>query len=151
MLNSKLVQQLTRQFPSFSLAIYFHSANVSHSLQTLTPTEPYDLVFIDADKPGYPTYLSLLLSRSTPGSSNRLLRPGALIVADNVLRRGLVAEPGEVNPHSAAEREMNLGAAGREAILDALRRFNDEMHENPRVESWLCPLWDGVMVGRLVD
>jgi len=45
---------------------------------------PFDLVFIDADKPGYPNYLDLVLP---------LCRAGSLIVADNAVRDGAVADP----------------------------------------------------------
>ena len=44
---------------------------------------PFDVVFIDADKPPYPDYLSWAL---------RLSRPGTLIIADNVVRKGAVAD-----------------------------------------------------------
>lgn len=44
----------------------------------------FDLIFIDADKAGYPRYLDLCL---------KLVRPGSLIVADNVVRDGAVADP----------------------------------------------------------
>jgi predicted O-methyltransferase YrrM len=50
----------------------------------------FDFIFIDADKEGYPEYLELSLA---------LAHPGTLIVADNVIRNGEVA-----NPHSADER-----------------------------------------------
>jgi len=46
---------------------------------------PFDLVFIDADKPGYPDYLRGAL---------KLVRPGSVIVADNVVRKGAVADGG---------------------------------------------------------
>jgi predicted O-methyltransferase YrrM len=46
--------------------------------------EPFDMVFIDADKKSYPEYLRLSL---------QLLRPGGIIVADNVARHGRVIEP----------------------------------------------------------
>jgi len=46
--------------------------------------EPFDFVFIDADKTGYPAYLELSLELS---------RPGTAIVGDNVVRRGNVADP----------------------------------------------------------
>ncbi len=46
--------------------------------------EPFDLVFIDADKPSNPEYLTWAL---------RLSRPGTVIVVDNVVRRGEVADP----------------------------------------------------------
>lgn len=125
------------------------------SLTTLTPEVPYDLVFIDADKANYPTYLSLLLSHSQPGSSNRLLRPGALIVADNVLRRGIVADPSDANPHVKADRERTAQGKNGEfrsnRDLEMLNLFNKDMSESERIETWLVPLWDGVMVGRLID
>jgi len=122
------------------------------SLKTLTPTVPYDLVFIDADKTGYPTYLSLLLSRSQPGKPDRLLRPGALIVADNVLRRGIVADPSDENPHAASQAQRAARAHyGRDTDLAALDEFNKAVAGSGRIESWLVPLWDGVMVGRLLD
>lgn len=49
---------------------------------------PFDLVFIDADKPGYPRYWPWAL---------RLSRPGTLIVADNVVREGAVADAGSAD------------------------------------------------------
>jgi predicted O-methyltransferase YrrM len=45
---------------------------------------PFDLIFIDADKIGYPDYLAWAL---------KLARPGTIIVGDNVVRRGAVADP----------------------------------------------------------
>ena len=59
--------------------------------------EPFDLVFIDADKPGYPEYLDGAL---------RLARVGTLIVADNVVRRGDVADPGSTDPSVVGVRRM---------------------------------------------
>jgi predicted O-methyltransferase YrrM len=50
---------------------------------------PFDLIFIDADKQGYPDYLTWSL---------RLSRPGTLIVADNVVRGGAVADPDSTDP-----------------------------------------------------
>jgi predicted O-methyltransferase YrrM len=47
-------------------------------------TEPFDFIFIDADKEGYPEYLAL---------SQRLSRVGTVIVADNVVRDGEVVDP----------------------------------------------------------
>jgi len=52
-------------------------------LKALEPSSPYDLVFIDAAKSHYKTYFDLV----TP-----MLAPGALIISDNVLFRGLIAE-----------------------------------------------------------
>ena len=62
---------------------------------------PFDLVFVDADKPPYAEYLEAAL---------RLSRPGTVIVADNVIRRGAVAEPSE-DPAVAGARRFNAAVA----------------------------------------
>ncbi|KAJ4157309.1 hypothetical protein NW754_008955 [Fusarium falciforme] len=115
----------------------------SETLPKLNPSKPYDLVFIDADKTGYPGYLRQLLEGSQPGSANRLLRPGALIVSDNVLRRGLVADD-----KALGDEELT---GDRLANVQALREFNDLSLSNPRLETFVIPLWDGVSVTRLID
>lgn len=132
--------------------VEFKIGAAADSLKTISPSTPYDLVFIDADKSGYPGYLSALLSRSQPGSTDRLLRPGALIVADNVLRRGIVADPSDANPHAAEQAQRAAKAHyGRDTDLTALDEFNKAVASSKRIEAWLVPLWDGVMVGRLLD
>jgi predicted O-methyltransferase YrrM len=71
--------------------------------------EPFDFIFIDADKERYPKYLELSL---------RLSRPGTVIVADNVVRDGEV-----VNANSADERVAGvrrfLELAGADERIDA--------------------------------
>jgi predicted O-methyltransferase YrrM len=59
---------------------------------------PFDFIFIDADKPGYPAYFELAL---------RLSAPGTLIVADNVVRDGAVADPDSPDPNVQAVRRYN--------------------------------------------
>jgi hypothetical protein len=54
---------------------------------------PFDLVFIDADKPNNPNYLEWALTLS---------RPGSIIIADNVVRDGAVVDPRAPTPTSAA-------------------------------------------------
>ncbi|TMQ68500.1 MAG: O-methyltransferase [Candidatus Eisenbacteria bacterium] len=71
--------------------------------------EPFDLVFIDADKPGYPEYLTLVL---------RLVRRGSLIVADNVVRDGAVADASSTDPN-----------------VQGVRRFNAMLAAEPRVSA----------------
>ncbi|KAF4422060.1 hypothetical protein F53441_14322 [Fusarium austroafricanum] len=115
----------------------------SESLLKLNPSEPYDLVFIDADKTGYPGYLKQLLELSKPGSSSRVLRPGALIVSDNVLRRGLVAD-------DKALGDEELKGDQLKNVL-AVREFNDLALQSPRLDTFVLPLWDGVNVSRLLD
>lgn len=69
----------------------------------------YDMAFIDADKESYPAYLDWAL---------RLVRPGGLIVADNVLRGGSVIEPGD-DPQLRGIAELNRHAATSH-LLDSL-------------------------------
>ncbi len=58
---------------------------------------PFDFVFIDADKPSNPAYLDYAV---------KLVRPGALIVVDNVVRNGGVADPESTDPGIAGVRAM---------------------------------------------
>lgn len=70
---------------------------------------PFDLVFIDADKPSTPAYMAWSLGQT---------RSGGLIVADNVVRGGRLAEAG----------------SGDEAI-EAQRRLHEELAADPRAEA----------------
>lgn len=70
--------------------------------------EPFDFVFIDADKEGYPEYLDLTLALSCPGT---------VIVADNVVRQGEI-----VNPANSEERVRGLRTFLERASAD--RRLN---------------------------
>ncbi|KAF5486486.1 O-methyltransferase MdmC [Colletotrichum fructicola] len=120
------------------------------TLPTLQPDEPYDLIFIDAQKSGYPSYLSTILSASPASGGKRLLRAGGLIVADNVLRRGIVADDSDGNPW--VQREKGERAAyWKSEDVEKLREFNRMVREDERLDSWLMPLYDGVHLARLVD
>lgn len=116
-------------------------------LSTLHPEEPYDLIFIDAQKSGYPSYLRDILAGSQPGAANRLLRPGGFIIADNVLRRGLVADGSEDNPNWQLQRHV----VHAEEDLVALREFNKALANHERLEALLLPVFDGVGFARLLD
>ncbi|RDA85433.1 hypothetical protein CP532_1516 [Ophiocordyceps camponoti-leonardi (nom. inval.)] len=118
--------------------------NAAETLPKLNPSEPYDIVFLDADKPGYIGYLETLLGKSLPGSSSRLLRPGALIIADNVLRSGHVADDSIPFDDSWSEQ-------GWKSHVDSIRAFNDRCVAEPRLETFMLPLWDGVSLLRLRD
>ena len=78
------------------------------------PGEPFDLVFIDADKPGYVRYLELALTVS---------RSGTVILADNVIRHGDVI--------GSAPEDMNAAAA---------RAYNAAIAVHPRLESIVLPI-----------
>lgn len=77
--------------------------------------DPFDLIFIDADKPGYADYLHAAL---------KLSRPGTLILTDNVVHDGLVADPNTTDPAALGARhflealaaEPRLSAAGIQTV-----------------------------------
>ncbi|MDF2922888.1 MAG: O-methyltransferase [Paenibacillaceae bacterium] len=83
----------------------------------------FDFFFIDADKGNYPDYLELAIALSTPG---------ALIAADNLFLRG---------------RTMNSASQGHSA--SQLRRFNEQIAADPRLESALLPAYDGLALARV--
>jgi len=59
--------------------------------------EPFDLVFVDADKPSNVAYLEAAL---------RLTRPGAVVVVDNVVRGGAVADPDTADERALGSRAV---------------------------------------------
>ncbi len=78
------------------------------TLASLDPSEPFDFAFIDADKVSYPDYYE---------QSLRLLRPGGLVMVDNVFRGGEVIDP-----------------AADDDGVGAIRELNDRIATDPRVE-----------------
>lgn len=67
----------------------------------------FDLAFVDADKTGYDHYYE---------SALRLVRPGGMIVLDNTLRRGRVADPAVVDDDTVALRKLNKKIAADERV-----------------------------------
>ncbi len=80
----------------------------------------YDFAFIDADKTGYDSYYEICL---------QLLRPGGLIVLDNMLWSGAVAD-----------------LTNQEESTIALRALNEKVSRDPRVSSCLMTVGDGLML-----
>ena len=72
-----------------------------------------------------------------------------MIVADNVLRRGLVADDSEANPWTKTLAKASEYETGRD--VECLREFNDDMSKSDRLEAFLMPLFDGFGLARLVD
>jgi predicted O-methyltransferase YrrM len=68
---------------------------------------PFDLIFIDADKPGYADYLKWSL---------KLARKGTLIIADNVVRKGAVADPGSKDENVQGIRKFNEALAAEKRV-----------------------------------
>jgi predicted O-methyltransferase YrrM len=84
-------------------------------------TEPFDLVFIDADKPNNPKYLEAAL---------RLARAGTVIIGDNVVRDGAVADAESSDPKVQGVRQF-LDATGqnRSLIATALQTVGSKGHD----------------------
>jgi caffeoyl-CoA O-methyltransferase len=76
----------------------------------------YDFAFIDADKTGYPSYYESCLT---------LLRPGGLIVLDNVLRSGTVLDPAPDDESAQVIAELNESIAGDERVDVAMLAVAD--------------------------
>jgi predicted O-methyltransferase YrrM len=78
------------------------------ALETLPAlTGPFDFVFIDADKPGYTDYF---------GWAVTLTRPGGLIVADNVIRGGAVADVRSTDPAVRGIQRFNAAVAAEPRV-----------------------------------
>jgi predicted O-methyltransferase YrrM len=82
----------------------------------------FDFAFIDADKTGYDAYYESCMT---------LVRPGGLILLDNALQDGAVADP-----------------SAHEADTDAIRAMNQKVRDDPRVEAVLLTVGDGVVMAR---
>jgi predicted O-methyltransferase YrrM len=68
---------------------------------------PVDLVFLDADKVNYRTYFAQIM---------RMVRPGSLVLADNVIRAGTVLNPRPEDPSAGAARAFNAMLAADERL-----------------------------------
>lgn len=99
-------------------------APAAETLATLEP-DTFDLAFIDADKGGYDTYYTECL---------RVVRPGGLILLDNTLWSGDVADP-------AADGED----------VRAIRAINDRIAADQAVDSVVLPIADGLTLARRRD
>lgn len=82
----------------------------------------YDLAFIDADKANYTTYYELCL---------QLVRPGGLVLIDNVLWGGAVADPDV-----------------QDEDTQAIRALNALVHTDPRIDLSMLPVGDGLTLAR---
>jgi predicted O-methyltransferase YrrM len=92
--------------------------------------EPFDLIFLDANKDGYPLYLTAAL---------KLARPGTLILADNVIRDGEVIDPTSTDPN-----------------VQGVRRFFEILAADPRLSSTAVQTvgskgYDGFAIARVLS
>lgn len=93
----------------------------------IVPTLPvkFDLVFIDADKKNYPAYFDIILP---------MMNKGGVLLSDNVLWSGKIVEDVKSN-----DKQTN-----------ALLEYNKLLKEDPRVETVLLPIRDGLTISRVL-
>lgn len=100
---------------------------VNDALETLEELsqkgEKFDFFLIDADKPNYMNYLELAI---------RLSYPGSIITADNLFQSGRVFDQNDQGPSPTI-----------------VRQFNEKIATDPRLESILLPIGDGLGVCRV--
>ena len=85
----------------------------------------FDLIFIDAQKVNYDAYFEAVITKTKPGS---------IILSDNVLWSGKVVEP------------LQKGDKATEALL----AYNEKLKNDPRVETVLLPIRDGLTLSRVL-
>ena len=100
------------------------------SLLAAENAAPFDLIFIDADKPNNPHYLDWAV---------KLARPGSIIIGDNVVRDGAVADPHSTDPS-----------------VQGVQRFFERMQAHPRLEATALQTvgakgYDGFSIARVID
>ncbi len=95
--------------------------NAHQLLNGLTPEAPFDFVFIDAEKEGYPAYLDWALEN---------VRLGGVIAIHNAFRKGSV-----------------IGLVENDEYTEAMRRFNQRFASEPRLLSTIFPAGDGTLIG----
>lgn len=106
---------------SYGKQIKQHLGDATEIIPSLK--EEFDLVFIDADKPNYPTYFDLIMDK---------LKPGGIIISDNVLWSGKVVEPVKEDDESTK----------------ALLEYNNLLAEDERLETVMLPVRDGLTISR---
>lgn len=123
-------ENLTRAHVADRVQIIVGPATDTAAQLTASGVEPYDLVFIDADKPNNPAYLQAALL---------LTQPGAVIVIDNVVRNGAVTE-----------------AESQDDRVQGVRAVLNQIATDPRLEATALQTvglkgWDGFTIVRRVD
>ena len=119
-INQELEEMVRANFAKSALnhQIVYHLGNALDIIPELN--EVLDLVFIDADKKNNLTYYNLVIEK---------LRPGGLIIVDNVLWSGKVLQPDETDKDT---REI--------------KKFNHAVNSDPRVEKLILPVRDGLFI-----
>jgi len=123
-INPELTNLQRRYFDKsgFGTQIVQHLGDAVEIITKLDVT--FDLVFIDAEKTEYPRYLEAVLPKAKSGS---------IILSDNVLWSGKVVEPLDAKDNTT------------KTVMD----YNQTLKEDPRLETVLLPIRDGLTLSRV--
>lgn len=121
-INAELEDMVRANFSRSPLneKIIYHQGDATKIIPELN--EVFDLVFIDADKKNNETYYNLLINK---------LRPGGIIIVDNVLWSGKVLNEKKIDQNTAI-----------------ITNFNKMVSKDQRVEKLILPIRDGLFVIR---
>ncbi len=121
--NPELEEMLKKNFSAsgFAEKVILHIGEVFNIFPIISQ-KIFDLAFIDADKRNNYNYYELILNN---------IRPGGLIIVDNILRKGKILD------NNLQENDIRL-----------LREFNDKITVDTRVENLILPIRDGLMIIR---
>ena len=121
--NKELVEIQNKYFKKANLKdkIVQHSGDAKNIIPSID--EEFDIVFIDADKESYPEYYDLIINK---------VRPGGIIIADNILWSGKVLEK--------VEKE--------DQATKSIIEFNNKISEDDRVNNIILPIRDGLNIIR---
>jgi len=124
-INEELVEIQNKYFrkAGFSNHIYQHTGDALNIIPSLKLQ--FDLVFIDAEKKEYTRYFEAVLPKT---------RSGSVILSDNVLWSGKVVKALEVN----------------DKATKALLSYNQMLKENPKIETVMLPIRDGLTLSRVL-
>ena len=121
--NEELVGFQRNYFDKSGYGTQIHQ-HVGDALEIIPKLESnFDLIFIDADKENYVNYFQLVIDK---------IRPGGVLLSDNVLWSGKVIEP------------LKKDDSSTKAILE----YNELLKKDPRVETVIIPIRDGLTISR---
>lgn len=109
----------------FPVELRLHIGSAIENLRTIENEGPFDLVFIDADKQGYPAYLEWAAAN---------LRVGGIVLGDNTFAWGDI------------HRVHELSGEHRDTV-GALDEFNRRLAEHPRFRATILPTAEGLTLG----
>ncbi|KAI2635718.1 O-methyltransferase [Hypomontagnella submonticulosa] len=130
-LDPKMIAASRRTFDRYNLndRVKIIEGPAQKSIETLTGT--FDLIFVDANKDGYETYVKQILDK-------KLLSPNGLIMCDNIFARGMTIST-KSNPYLPDKVRPYWTECGK-----ALAKFNTFCRNDPRIDTILLPVFDGV-------